>query len=220
MNATNDVPNLVRQVADYLHVDGTTIEDVLPCSPLQEGLVALSLQQPGSYMAQFAYDVPASIDPKRLQDAWQVIVDSSPILRTRVVQSIHSSSLLQVVMKHATTDWRKASDLQTYLKKGPEAAMGIGDPLLRPAFIIKPGECRSILTMHHEIYDEQSLHLLWTSVNSVYAGTAMPLRIPFSAFIHHIQEMDTESPIAFLNFDSQDCPALSFPSLPSTAIPF
>jgi hypothetical protein len=53
-----DVPNLLRQVADYLHVDGTTIEDVLPCSPLQESFVALSWQQPGSYMAQFAYDVP------------------------------------------------------------------------------------------------------------------------------------------------------------------
>jgi hypothetical protein len=41
-------------------------------------------------------------------------------------------------MNIATMSWREASDLQTCIKEELEAAMGIGDPLLRPALTLNP----------------------------------------------------------------------------------
>jgi amino acid adenylation domain-containing protein len=219
---TKDVSKLVAEVAKLLQVDDVTIQDVLPCSPLQEGLIALSLQRPGSYMAQFVYDVPATIDSARLQDAWQVVINSSNILRTRIIHLVSSTRLMQVVLKPKAVAWEQASDLDTYLAKNQHKAMRMGDPLVRIALISKSGKSNLVLTMHHAIYDEQSLQLLWASVKSAYRGIVLPRRLPFSCFIRHIQDRDTDtgSAAAFWKAQLNGAPAPSFPTLPTTATIF
>ncbi|KAI3581769.1 hypothetical protein IWW34DRAFT_903772 [Fusarium oxysporum f. sp. albedinis] len=220
--ATEDVSQLRSYAAKYLHVDDGAIEDILPCSPLQEGLIALSVQQPGSYIAQFVYRLPASVDLELLQSSWQTVVDSSPILRSRIIPMMESTNLMQVVLRASVSiiHWENASELESYLAKHQATGMSIGDVLLRLAYISEHGEGRLVLTMHHAVYDEHSLQLLWRSVESVYSGLGVPNRTQFSSFIHHIQDLDTESTVAFWKSELEGTPAPSFPSLPSAGSPF
>ena len=51
--------------------DDQEIEDAYPCSALQEGLMALAVKQPGSYIAKFAYRLPAYVDITRFRAAWE-----------------------------------------------------------------------------------------------------------------------------------------------------
>ncbi|KAI6479325.1 hypothetical protein MCOR11_011805 [Pyricularia oryzae] len=44
---------LREEAVEQCQVDMEKIEQVFPCMPLQEGLVAISQTQPGSYMARF-----------------------------------------------------------------------------------------------------------------------------------------------------------------------
>ena len=48
------------------------IEDAYPCSALQEGLMALAVEQPGSYIAKFAYRLPAYVSHlAHFRTAWE-----------------------------------------------------------------------------------------------------------------------------------------------------
>lgn len=63
------------------------IEDVYPCTPLQKGMMALSMLKPGVYIEQHVYTIPESWDATAFQTAWHTVAVSNPILRTRIVQT-------------------------------------------------------------------------------------------------------------------------------------
>ena len=64
------------------------IEDIYPCTPLQEGMMALSIAgTQAKYATQAVFRLPHAIDIGRLKDAWDTVIQSSPVLRTRIIQS-------------------------------------------------------------------------------------------------------------------------------------
>lgn len=67
------------------------VEDIYPCSPMQEGLLLSQLRDPNAYMFHIVFEVkdPESgrVDSKRLQQAWQMVVDRHSILRTVFIDS-------------------------------------------------------------------------------------------------------------------------------------
>ena len=64
---------------------------------LQEGLLALTLQRPGSYVAQWAYELRPNIDVDRFRRAWDDTIATTPILRTRIVD-LPGSGMIQVII--------------------------------------------------------------------------------------------------------------------------
>lgn len=65
--------------------DGQSVKDAYPCSALQEGLIALTVKQPGSYVATYVYHLSKSADISRFKDAWDTVVEVCSNLRTRIV---------------------------------------------------------------------------------------------------------------------------------------
>ena len=60
------------------------IEDAYPCSALQEGLMALAVKQPGSYIAKFAYRLPGHVNLAHFRTAWERTLALCGNLRTRI----------------------------------------------------------------------------------------------------------------------------------------
>jgi hypothetical protein len=58
-----------EQLAGLCGIDSRMIEDAFLCTPLQEGLLALTLQRPGSYVAQWTYDLKPDVDFDRFRRA-------------------------------------------------------------------------------------------------------------------------------------------------------
>jgi hypothetical protein len=80
------------------------VEDVYPCSPMQEGILLSQLRDPNAYMFHIIFEVKhpeaEMVDPKGLEKAWQLIVSRHSILRTVFADSNYKGgSFDQLVLK-------------------------------------------------------------------------------------------------------------------------
>ncbi|KAJ5637561.1 hypothetical protein N7490_007440 [Penicillium lividum] len=80
------------------------VEDIYPCSPMQEGLLLSQLRDPSAYMFHTIFEIKDSrtgkVDAERLSQAWQLLVERHPVLRTVFIDSNYSGgSFDQLVFK-------------------------------------------------------------------------------------------------------------------------
>lgn len=80
------------------------IEDIYPCSPMQEGILLSQLRDSSAYMFHTVFEVKDSktgrIDPEQLQKAWKMVVDRHPVLRTIFIDSNYNGgSFDQLVLR-------------------------------------------------------------------------------------------------------------------------
>ncbi|KAL4931018.1 nonribosomal peptide synthetase fmqA [Aspergillus undulatus] len=191
------------------------IEDVYPCTPLQEGMIALSLTSPRvKYAMQSVFPIPRAIDSGRLKDAWDTIISCSPVLRTRIIQC--DGQALQVVVK-GDVEWNHTDNLEIYVDQNIETGFRLGEPLIRLA-IAETGSLRHfVLTIHHALYDGSSLPKLYMQVEDAYYGVDINRLTPFSLFIDHLLELDTDKADAFWQLKLAGFSAPSFPSTHAVA---
>ncbi|TGO73183.1 hypothetical protein BELL_0383g00080 [Botrytis elliptica] len=64
------VDEIRREAAEECGVLLDSVENIYPCTPFQESLMALSIKQKGAYMAQLTYRIPESVDLGQLEMAW------------------------------------------------------------------------------------------------------------------------------------------------------
>ncbi|KAG8160676.1 hypothetical protein KVR01_008940 [Diaporthe batatas] len=184
----------LRQAAD--------IEDMYPCTPLQEGLLALSSRRPGSYVARLAFELAGDVDLAGFHAAWDRVVEAHAILRTRIVSLAVTDSdsnsnsnsnprLLQAVTR-PRLPWETATDLEAYLRRDESRLVEVGAPMTRFAMIPHHGgRYIFVWTLHHCIYDGWSLPLVLRDLRRAYDGLLQPLPVPpFSRFISHLSRQD------------------------------
>jgi hypothetical protein len=92
--------------------------------------------------------------------------------------------------------------------------MGLGSPLLRLAIVGRPSSCQFVLTLHHSLYDEWSLEIIFDQVETAYRGE--PVRPcsfnPFVAYLAQSKLPATEFWLAEL----VEISIVQFPALPSS----
>lgn len=109
------------------------IVDAYPCTPLQEGLVALSMKSDGMFIPQIICRLSADIDILRFKAAWQNCVNINSTLRTVFAQT--KAGLLQVVLEPRKIEWHTSLNLKEYLTRDREVIPDFGSELLRYAII-------------------------------------------------------------------------------------
>lgn len=139
--------------------------DVYSCSPLQEGLIALSVANPGAYVAQELYALPSDVDVGRFKASCLAAVLAHAILRTRIVQ-LESSKLMQVVLEEDTIEWLTGDSVEAYVAMSRDT-MSLGKRLTDWA-IINTNPKTFVWTKHHAIYDGYSLDLLIRTIGDFY----------------------------------------------------
>ncbi|KAF2475447.1 acetyl-CoA synthetase-like protein [Lindgomyces ingoldianus] len=192
-----------------------SVEDVYPCSRLQEGLIALSTKEPGSYVAETVYRLPADIDINRFRHAWNRVAATEAILRTRIIFT-GDHGFLQVVVRDSIV-WHEIADLQDIKEIDRQLPVKQGGPLTRYTIA---GEGTSspffIWAAHHSVYDGWSFPALLHKVESCYHQTALhPLvSIPYSRFIKYISSIDEKQSDDFWLSTFEGISAPQFPQLP------
>ncbi|KAH6661595.1 hypothetical protein B0J14DRAFT_690385 [Halenospora varia] len=202
------VESIRAEAASKCYVSAELIEDIYPCSPLQEGLMALSIVQPGTYIAQNVYKLPPGLDLAVFRQAWQLVYQANAILRTRVI-STESSGTVQVIVSDEIS-WSTDNQLEAYLKKDKETKMLHGLPLSRFAVI----EGHLIMTTHHAIYDGWSLNALLEDAVAAYQQQSLEIHTPYKYFIKHIQELDQKAAESFWISELSNANTTIFPSIP------
>ncbi|KAL7780527.1 hypothetical protein CFE70_010551 [Pyrenophora teres f. teres 0-1] len=214
LGETSDVTQIREEVAASCNTNTSLIEDIYPCSPLQEGMMALTSKRPGDYIMQSVLALHDDTDEDRFRAAWERVVQSTAVLRTRIVHS-SKMGMLQVVLADGI-EWEQANELEQYLEKDKSVSMGLGDSLARYALVrdVGTGKRWMVWTLHHALYDGWSLPQIANLVTEVYHGAEVGKQPGFNAFIKYLGEQDHEAAAAYWQGTLADCQAISFPALP------
>ena len=163
---------------DRLAGDGRAVEDILPLTPLQEGMLFHRLMGGADdvYLDQATLLLDGVADPRAFARAWQRVVDRTPVLRTSVVWE-DVPVPLQIVHRRVTVptvhlDWRDLDDERRTAElariQAEDLALGLDlgtSPLMRLTLIRLPdGKLHLLWTSHHLILDGWSLAQVLTEV--------------------------------------------------------
>jgi amino acid adenylation domain-containing protein len=185
-----DVEKCKAESAELCGVDAANVEDVYPCTPLQEGLMALSAKFQDAYVAQRVADLPVDV-AHRLKSAFDQSVEGCAILRTRII-NLPGRGLFQVVLKDGQLVREHGSDLAQYLKTDQAEPMDLGSALFRYG-IVHDGnsdKAQFIITMHHAVYDGWSMPLVFDRVNRAFVGLETSRPVSFKHFIKYLTSQD------------------------------
>ncbi|KAL9474318.1 hypothetical protein ACSS6W_008698 [Trichoderma asperelloides] len=186
----NELQSLLADVAERCGVTPVQIEDVYPCTPLQEGLMIATARRSTAYVGRQMFTLDEKVDETRLQVAWQQVAAVAPILRTRIVLGRSSGSLQVVVKDTVNIPWHTSNSLDAYLDKDRAMGMADGQPLMRLGYVeasSSSGRKRYLVwTAHHAIYDGYSMQMLFQQVAAAYQQQTLPPTVPFSRFIGHL----------------------------------
>ena len=201
--------------AMHCSVTAEQVEDIFPCTPLQQGLLAMTVKRAGDYVARFVFELQPVTDIERFKRAWEETVATTLILRTRIVD-LRDQGLVQVVVDERVA-WLKGDDLDAYARNDEERLIELGQALSRHALIEDRRRDKTffVLTMHHALYDGWSLPLILKVAQQSYYGEVLPRPVPFQRFVKHILEIDQDAAASFWQSQLASSELVCFPPLPS-----
>lgn len=192
LRSSADREQACSHAAWLCHVQASQVLDIMPCTPLQQGLLALTAQQPGTYVARYVFEIGQDIDTKTLCGAWDRVVATNAILRTRIA-SLPGLGIVQVVIDEGVS-WTISTELDSIQEvetiHGP--AIGLGTPLTNFTIIEKAIDKprQFIWEIHHSLYDGFSMPLLMREAELAYFNKPGQGLQPMTAFIKYILDQD------------------------------
>ncbi|WP_405583994.1 amino acid adenylation domain-containing protein [Streptomyces sp. NBC_01092] len=217
---------------------GTTLTDVLPLTPLQQGLLFhADYDQDATdvYTLQIVAELEGDIDPAVLRAAGQALLDRHPNLRA-AFRARATGDPVQLVPDHAELPWQE-TDLRDLPEPQRTAELDriteaertrrfdlTAPPLLRFALVTHgEGRHRFVWTSHHILVDGWSMPLL---VRELFAlcrtdadATLLPDPAPYRAYLGWLAGQDREAARAAWRtaLDGVDEPTLLVPADPDRA---
>ena len=213
--AATPTHRIVNEVAHLCKISETSVEDIYPCTSIQEGLIALSSKQPGAYVAQNVYRL-SSIDIPKFKDAWEAVVAAESILKTRIVYT-ESLGFLQVVVRESI-DWSEPKSLDE-VSATERIKPAYNGASLTGYSIISNDDSDSFFmwTVHHALYDGWSSELILDKVRGYYKGSEIvssAKNLPYSAFIRYLSSVDAAEADTFWRSKLEGTTSPQYPMLP------
>ncbi|WP_445529273.1 amino acid adenylation domain-containing protein, partial [Streptomyces cyslabdanicus] len=195
-------------------VNQSRIEDLLPLSPLQEGLLFHSQYAQDDdtaldvYTVQIAVDLDGALDTDRLRDAASWLLRRHANLRVGFRRRKNGDPV-QVVYRSVELPWsevdltdgpadRREERLAELMAADRVRAFDLRRaPLLRFT-LIRLGEnrCRFLMTNHHILLDGWSGPLLMRELFALYAGGELPPVTPYRDYLSWLGRQDRRAALA------------------------
>ncbi|GAA2221836.1 non-ribosomal peptide synthase/polyketide synthase [Streptomyces nogalater] len=155
-------------------------QDVLPLSPLQEGLLFLALYEDDDpYVGQLVLDIEGGFDHARMREAAAALLHRHPLLRAGF-RSRSAGAPVQVVPAGTTVPWEERDEEPAAFLARDRAR---GFSVLRPPLLrFTALGTRLVVTHHHLLLDGWSLPLLVRELFALYGGAELPEPVPYRAY--------------------------------------
>ena len=197
------------------------IADILPLTPLQQGLLFHARAAQGNdddvYAVQLDITVTGPLDPHRLRDAVHTVVDRHPNLVARFCEQFDQP--VQIIPADPVAPWRyvelDADDgdvdeqVQQLCADERAAVCDLADqPAFRAALIRTAHDRhRFVLTNHHIVFDGWSLQILLREIFASYYQLRLPASAPYRRFVTWLADRDRDAAHAawrevFAGFDT------------------
>ena len=191
------------------------IEDILPPSPLQEGLLFHALYDPQAadvYTVQLTLSLEGPLDSAALQSAAQALLDRHAGLRAGFRHE-RLSRPVQVVVPHIAPPWRSI-DLSSLDGVGREQRLTeilaedraerfdiSSPPLIRFALIrFSADDHRLLITNHHIVLDGWSMPVLVEELLTLYGNGqdtgALPRVTPYRDYLTWVAAQDRDAALS------------------------
>jgi amino acid adenylation domain-containing protein/non-ribosomal peptide synthase protein (TIGR01720 family) len=172
----------MQEVADCCHCAVEELDDLYPCTPLQEGMMATTFKESAAYTVEYTYQLPSDVEARRFREAWKNVAQANPILRTRIVSTAQHGCVQVVVRRNPP--WQMQSPQQTQ-QHGNAVSWEMGAPLVRFTLKSDPSGYEFQVLIHHALCEDWSMALLLHQVEAAYRGELLTPR-PFRPFIEYI----------------------------------
>nr|WP_264045064.1 non-ribosomal peptide synthetase [Mycobacterium paraffinicum] len=197
---------LTQQQLDELR-QGDDVADVLPLTPLQQGLLFHANTVQGDdgdlYSVQLDFTVSGAIDPDRLRDAVHALVRRYPNLAARFVDRFDEP--VQIILADPVAGWQFV-DLSDSRLDVDEQILRIcaaeraavcdigGRPAFRVSLIrIASERHRLVLTNHHIVLDGWSLPILLGEIFAGYRGQRLAPAGSYRTFLSYLADRDLDA---------------------------
>ncbi|GGN42457.1 non-ribosomal peptide synthetase [Streptomyces fuscichromogenes] len=223
---------------------GHRTADVLPLTPLQEGLLFHSSYDTDGidvYNVQVVLELGGTLDADRLRRACGALLDRHDTLRTAFTQ-LPSGHPAQVVFRAVEVPWREVDLSGSAGSAGSEGEVALGellradlaerfDPAVPPLvrfLLVRLAAERHVLVMtnHHILLDGWSLPLVLRDLLALYGEGAvgLPEPVAFREYLVWLSRQDREAAAGAWRraLDGLDEPTLLVPrarSVPATELP-
>ncbi|WIM94466.1 amino acid adenylation domain-containing protein [Actinoplanes oblitus] len=190
----------------------SSVEDVWPLSPLQEGMLyhtALDGDGPDTYTVQSVYGIDGPLNAGRLRASWQALVDRHAALRA-CFRYVSGAQMVQVIQRDVEIPWRETdlSGLPDEIADG-EVSRLAGDemaerlsleaaPLMKLHLIrLGPDRHRLVHTLHHVLLDGWSMPILHRELAAIYAAggdaSGLPPAVSYRDYLAWLGRQDKEA---------------------------
>src|SRR5277367_2006929 len=182
------------------------IADVLPLTPLQQGLLFHASTAQASddvYAVQLDITLSGALDQSRLRDALHTVVNRYPNLAARFSQQFDEP--VQIIPADPVVPWRYVEldadgvDIDEQIQQVCTAERAAVCDLTRPpafrAALIRTAEDqhRFVLTNHHIVMDGWSLPILLGEIFASYYGQWLPAAGSYRSFVTWLAGRDHEA---------------------------
>nr|WP_245836121.1 non-ribosomal peptide synthetase [Mycobacterium rhizamassiliense] len=183
------------------------VADVLPLTPLQQGLLfhatAAKTTDADLYAIQLSISVSGPLDPERLRDAVHAVVARHPNLAARFSAQIDPP--VQILPAGPTAPWRYVeldaidSDIDGQVQRlcaaERAAVCDLASPPVFRVTLIRcaPNQYRLVLTNHHIVLDGSSLPILLQEIFAGYHGQRLPAAVPYRRFVSWLADRDLDA---------------------------
>ena len=180
------------------------VADVLPLTPLQQGLLFHASAAQGSgddvYAVQLDIAITGALDQHRLGDAVHTVVTRHPNLAARFYE--RPDEPVQLIPADPETPWRYVeldggvSDVEEQIQRLRAAERAaVCDFANPPAFrvaVIRTGvdRHRFVLTIHHILMDGWSVQILLREIFASYYGHRLPAAGSYRRFVSWLADRD------------------------------
>ncbi|UKZ57179.1 NRPS [Trichoderma virens] len=186
---------LINDCVSILHLDGTGvgIEDIFPCSPMQEGILISQARSPDRYHVRALFEVLVQptelVDVERLEQAWIKVAQRHQALRSVFLEEALGGEVLKLECQRLE-EFSESIEVNQYAKDGPPYRFSICK--------LPSGVVYCHLSMTHALDDGSSMRVLLRDVCLAY-DDLLPRGDPplYSNFISYIQRQPKDAGLKF-----------------------
>jgi amino acid adenylation domain-containing protein len=165
---------------------------ILPCTPLQEAMLAETTARPNAYCNWIELELQEQQSFEKIKSALQHLAQCNEILRSGFYPAaIEKSTFVQII-------WRELDDSQVWQVSdfSRHFILGSHESFLRPLAVqvkLCPGKPRLLFQIHHSLYDGWSLDLIIQDLEDLLCGNDTMKRPQYSEVVRYYNERGTAS---------------------------
>ncbi|TIB70322.1 acetyl-CoA synthetase-like protein [Wallemia mellicola] len=201
---TTDTPKWLQDfndaVIEKVRDDVKDVEFVLPCTPTQEGMLSETIKDPATYWSHHVFKLADNVDISALFNAWNAVANRTQALRTSFVPAatygLKESVFLQCIKASPKllveeVQYNEDKILEERVRNIVNSWSSSNRPPVALTLATKTDGSRYLMTsLHHAIYDGDSLSFIYQDVEAAYKQVDV------------VKRTSLKSAMAFMNADS------------------